>query len=88
MNDLTPRDREIIDFERSWRTHVGRRPEAILETFGVTVATYNAWRRATIEKPEAMKYAPAVVARLRHQKWRKKAGDPESQQTADLEDIE
>lgn len=73
MSELTARDRAIIEFERAWRSHVGRRPEAIFEEFGVTVATYNSWRRATIAKPEAMAYAPAVVTRLQHRKWSKGA---------------
>ena len=71
MTNLTSRDLAILEFERAWRAHVGRRPEAILEEFGVAVATYNAWRRVTIAKPEAMAYAPTVVTRLLHQKWRK-----------------
>jgi hypothetical protein len=61
---LSPVERRILDFERSWQSNRGAKVQAIRERFGVSPTAYYSWRAALIMRPEAMAYAPVTVRQL------------------------
>lgn len=62
---LDERSRLILDFERSWWRLPGRKEGAIRRTFGVSAARYYRLLNRLIETPEALRYDPMLVKRLR-----------------------
>lgn len=67
-DQLRPRDRAILDLERSWHTHQGEKAEAIRAAFGISVARYHQVLARLIDEPAAAAYDPLVVARLRRRR--------------------
>ena len=72
MLDLTPmersldaRARAILDFERSWWQGQGPKERAIRSRFGVSSARYYQLLNRLIDTPEALRYDPMLVKRLR-----------------------
>jgi hypothetical protein len=62
---LLPRDREILDFERSWWQQRGPKESAVRERFGFSAARYQQLLNRAIDLPEALTYDPMLVRRLR-----------------------
>lgn len=62
---LDPRDRELLEFERDWRLHEGRKEVAIREQFGVSPARYYQLLNRVLDHPEAAAADPLTVRRLR-----------------------
>jgi len=56
---------QILDFERKWTRHVGAKEEAISTQFHVSSARYYQILNAIIDTPDAVKYDPMLVTRLR-----------------------
>ena len=71
MPALSERDRSVLAFERgTWRTQ-GAKEQAITEVLGVTAARYYQLLNELIDSPEALKFDPVLVKRLRAQRSRR-----------------
>jgi hypothetical protein len=62
---LTQRDRDILDFERSWWTRSGVKEAAILEEFELSASRYYQVLGDLLDDPDALSYDPLLVRRLR-----------------------
>jgi hypothetical protein len=65
MDDLTQRDIEIIDFERSWWKHAGVKEQAIKERFDMSATRYYQLLNDLLENPAAMAQDPILIKRLK-----------------------
>jgi hypothetical protein len=82
---LSPRDRAILDFERTWRHRPGPKEVAIREHFEISPSRYYALLSTLLEDSEALAYDPLTVKRVqrvRNQRRRVRIegrrADPES----------
>jgi hypothetical protein len=62
---LSPRDREILAFERQWWKYAGAKEQAIRELFDMSATRYYQVLNALVDKPEALAADPLLVRRLR-----------------------
>ena len=62
---LSPRDREILAFERQWWKYAGAKEQAIRELFDMSATRYYQVLNALIDTPEALEADPMLVKRLR-----------------------
>ena len=62
---LTPRERQVLDFERSWWQFPGPKDRDIRERLGFSATLYYQVLRAAIDKPAALAYDPMTVRRAR-----------------------
>lgn len=62
---LSDVDREILELERRWVEHAGRRDAVVRERFGLTPAGYHQQLNRIIDEPAAEAHAPRLVRRLR-----------------------
>lgn len=62
---LSSRERRVLDFERSWWTLPGPKDRDIHETLGFSSAIYYRVLRDVMDKPDALRYDPLTVRRLR-----------------------
>jgi len=62
---LDERSREILDFEREWWKHAGPKAKVIRERFGISAARYHQLLNRIVDRPEALKYDPMLIRRLR-----------------------
>jgi hypothetical protein len=68
---LSERDMRVLAFERgTWRTP-GAKEQAIAEVLGVTATRYYQLLNELIDSPEALKFDPVLVKRLRAQRARR-----------------
>ncbi|MGH8910863.1 MAG: DUF3263 domain-containing protein [Egibacteraceae bacterium] len=74
---LSERARALLDFERDWVLHQGRKETAIRTQFGMSAARYYQLLAKIIESPEASAYDPLTTKRLRRRRQ-----DRERQRTA------
>ena len=65
MAELTERDIEILDFERSWWKHAGVKEQAIKDRFDMSATRYYQLLNELLERPEAMEHDPILVKRLK-----------------------
>jgi uncharacterized protein DUF3263 len=65
MEDLTQRDIEVLDFERSWWKHAGVKEQAIKERFDMSATRYYQLLNDLLENPAAMAHDPILVKRLK-----------------------
>jgi hypothetical protein len=65
---LTSREGALLDFERDWQVHHGRKTDAIRERFGISAARYYQLLTRLVDRPAAAEYDPLVVARLRRRR--------------------
>jgi len=71
MPALSERDMRVLAFERgTWRT-AGAKEQAISEVLGISSARYYQLLNELIDSPEALKFDPALVKRLRAQRTRR-----------------
>lgn len=63
--DLTAREIEILDFERSWWKHAGVKEQAIREHFDMSATRYYQILNELLENPAAMEQDPILVKRLK-----------------------
>ena len=63
--ELTDKEIDILDFERSWWKHAGIKEEAIKERFGMSATSYYKLLNELLEKPEAEAHDPILVKRLK-----------------------
>ena len=62
---LDERTRAILDFERSWWLEGGTKQRRIRERFGFSATRYQQLLMRAIDVPEALRYDPMLVRRLR-----------------------
>ena len=62
---LTPRDQEILAFERQWWKYAGAKEQAIRELFDMSGTRYYQVLNALIDRPDALACDPMLVKRLR-----------------------
>ena len=65
---LTDRDRGILEFERQWWKYAGAKDTAIRERFDLTVEHYYQVLNHLIDQQGAMEHDPMLVKRLRRQR--------------------
>lgn len=65
MDEVTERDIEILDFERSWWKHAGVKEQAIKERFDMSATRYYQLLNELLEQPAAMAHDPILVKRLK-----------------------
>ena len=63
--DLSDRDREILEFERQWWKYAGAKETAVREKFDMSATRYYQVLNALIDRPEALAADPLLVRRLR-----------------------
>lgn len=73
MSGLSPRDVEVLRFERQWWKHAGAKERAISETFGMTAISYYQVLNDLLDDPAALERDPALVRRLQRQRARRLA---------------
>jgi Protein of unknown function (DUF3263) len=56
---------EILDFEREWHNSAVSKERAVRHRFGLSTARYYQLLNRLIEQPEALRYDPLLVRRLR-----------------------
>jgi hypothetical protein len=68
---LSDQDMRVLRFERTtWRT-VGAKEQAIAEVLGITATRYYQVLNELIDTPEALKFDPVLVKRLRARRARR-----------------
>ena len=65
MAELTPRDREILAFEREWWRYATAKDRATQERFGLVARDYYRTLSRLIDSDEALEHDPLLVRRLR-----------------------
>ena len=65
MAELTERDIEILDFERSWWKHAGVKEQAIRERFDMSATRYYQLLNDLLESPAAVDHDPILIKRLK-----------------------
>src|SRR3984885_3720262 len=71
MAALSERDMRVLAFERgTWRT-AGAKEQAIAEVLGITATRYYQLLNELIDTPEALRFDPTLVKRLRAQRARR-----------------
>lgn len=70
---LSPRDRLILEFERSWWTEPGPKEAAVARRFSLTMAEYQEALTRLIDDHTAADVDELVVRRLRRQRDRRRA---------------
>jgi hypothetical protein len=65
MEELSQRDLDILDFERSWWKHAGVKEQAIKERFDMSATRYYQLLNELLEQPAAMAHDPILVKRLK-----------------------
>ena len=63
--ELSERDIQILDFERSWWKHAGVKERAIKERFDMSATRYYQLLNELLENPAALSYDPILVKRLK-----------------------
>jgi hypothetical protein len=63
--ELSQRDADILDFERSWWKHAGVKERAIKERFAMSATRYYQLLNDLLENPAAMEHDPILVKRLK-----------------------
>jgi len=64
-SELSPREREILAFERQWWKYAGAKEQAIKDLFDMSATRYYQVLNALIDRPEALVHDPMLVKRLR-----------------------
>lgn len=65
---LTDREKQIIAFAGLRFRHPGAREQAIRDRFDLSAARYHQQLNWLLDRPEALAYAPWIIAPLRHQR--------------------
>lgn len=65
QDELSERDRRILEFERTWWRHGGAKESAISEIFQMNATRYYQILNVLIDSPAALAAEPMLVKRLR-----------------------
>jgi hypothetical protein len=68
MVELSPREREILTFEREWWKYADAKDAAVRERLAMTPESYYRALNAIIDQPGALAHDPLLVRRLRRQR--------------------
>lgn len=71
MAALSEADKRILVFETGWWRFPGAKEREILEVFGFPATRYYQLLNELIDSPEALKFDPVLVKRLRAQRSRR-----------------
>jgi hypothetical protein len=82
---LTDRDREILDFERSWWTEPGPKDTAIRARFELSGTRYYQLLTELVDDPDALAYDPLLVRRLRRARDRRRRARVEGRPVSQLD---
>ena len=69
---LTQRDRDILDFERSWWTATAPKAVQLRERLALSATRYHQLLGELLGTTDAMDYDPLVVRRLQRQRDRRR----------------
>ena len=76
---LTPREAEMLAFERQWWKYAGAKEQAIRELFDMSATRYYQVLNTLIDRSEALERDPMLVKRLRRTRdARRRAGSARS----------
>jgi hypothetical protein len=76
---LTPREAEMLAFERQWWKFAGAKEQAIRELFDMSATRYYQVLNTLVERPEALAHDPMLVKRLRRtRQTRRRSGSARS----------
>jgi hypothetical protein len=64
-DELTDRERAVLDFEKRWWRHPGAKEQAIREGFDLSATRYYQLLNALLDRPASLVYDPILVKRLR-----------------------
>lgn len=64
-NNLSERDRQILEFERQWWKYAGAKEQAIRDLFDMSATRYYQIINSLIDNPDALAFDPMLVKRLR-----------------------
>ncbi|MDQ3878520.1 MAG: DUF3263 domain-containing protein [Actinomycetota bacterium] len=64
-DELTERDVEMLDFERTWWKHAGVKEQAIRDRFDMSATRYYQLLNDLLERPVALAHDPILVKRLK-----------------------
>jgi hypothetical protein len=64
-DELTDRERDLLDFEKQWWRHAGAKEQAIRDRIGLSTTRYYQLLNGLLDRPAALAYDPALVNRLR-----------------------
>ena len=71
MSALSERDMRLLAFERgTWRT-AGGKEQAIAEVLGISATRYYQLLNELIDSPDALRFDPVLIKRLRAQRARR-----------------
>ena len=65
VGGLSPRDAELLAFERQWWKYAGAKEQAIRDKFAMSATRYYQVLNALIDQPDALAHDPLLVKRLR-----------------------
>jgi hypothetical protein len=68
MAELSEQETGVLAFEQRWWRSPGAKEQEILDTLGMTATRYYQLLNELIDRPEALVFDPALVARLRRQR--------------------
>jgi uncharacterized protein DUF3263 len=71
MAALSDRETRVLMFERNWWREPGAKEQEIRDVLGMTATNYYQLLNELIDRPEALKFDPALVTRLRRQRARR-----------------
>jgi hypothetical protein len=71
-DELTERDKAMLEFEASWFTVNEDRVDAIRARFACSLEEYNLHVNRVIDHPAALEFDPLVVRRLRRHRERRR----------------
>lgn len=66
--ELTDRERAVLDFERDWPAHESGKLQAITATFGFSSSRYYQLLAALVDRPAARRHDPLLIRRLRRRR--------------------
>jgi len=72
MAALSEGEMRILAFERNWWREPGAKQQAIADTLGLSSTRYYQLLNELIDRPEALRFDPVLVKRLRRQRARRK----------------
>ncbi len=65
VSPLTPREEEILAFERKWWKYAGAKEQAVRELFDMSSTRYYQVLNALLDNPDALAADPMLIKRLR-----------------------
>lgn len=63
-DELSPREAEILEFERQWWRLAGAKEQAVSDRFGLSSTRYYQLLNGLIDRPAALRADPMLVKRL------------------------